>query len=206
MQTMNEDEIVQVDRIPAHEAGRDYDVIVNTYADGSRTVINCPYIPDFLTDPNGPYKDFNPTSIFGSKEVNPMKTWYKPILKEHEFLKDVHIVYDTDFHDGPLTGHAWHKGRYCYFDTDTMDEDWDDPRVYNLYHMTRLETMIQLAERCLFQDIVGYHNTSEIIVTGKHTTDLPSTAFWQDDYIKNVRVDRKINVNRDALTFIGKFV
>jgi hypothetical protein len=128
-------------------------------------------------------------------------SWSKPNLKEYEFLEDVKTVYEDDYYDGPLSGHAWYQGKYCYYKLAVIDAD--GARIYDLFSMTRLETMIQLANRCLFQDIVGLHCTTGM--NGKIDTGLDYKAFYNDDYVLHLRNKRVKCPNPDNLKLIGKF-
>lgn len=128
-------------------------------------------------------------------------SWTAPNLKEFELLEDVKTVYEDDYYDGPLSGHAWYQGKYCYYKLDVIDDD--GTRIYNLYSMSRLETIIQLANRCLFQDIVGLHCTTGL--EGKVDTGLYYRAFYNDEYIKHIRNERSESPNPTNLKLIGKF-
>lgn len=128
-------------------------------------------------------------------------------------LENVKIVYVVDHYDIHLTGHAWYEDKYCYFSIANLDEAYADPTVdvvYELYELEGYQLTIQLANRKLFEDMVGYHWTY-FYDADKHKRERGFTGgitdnwmdFFENPAWKHIREDRKIDLT--TLKFLGKF-
>lgn len=78
-----------------------------------------------------------------------------------ELLKRVRPVWESDRYDVPLQGHAWYDGKYGTFGIINFGSWGDDePPRYSFFACRDLEHMAMLmAERQLFEDMVGHHCT-----------------------------------------------
>lgn len=115
--------------------------------------------------------------------------------------KDVKIVFVKNSWDGVvMAGHAWYKDEYCYVAGVEMYEEKKEE--YILYKLEGQTLVNELAQRKLFEDVVGYHCTKEGLGTRySFTGGLTSNYKMYWDKFKNLFPE----IDEHKLEKVGKW-
>jgi hypothetical protein len=72
-------------------------------------------------------------------------------------LTDVRILWDSDWHDGPVSGLAEYEGQQCWFQADWDDalDEWAYPRKLILYALNPVELEVAWAIHRQFESQVS---------------------------------------------------
>lgn len=133
--------------------------------------------------------------------------------------EDVIMVYTSIFYDHDAAGHAWYKGKYCFyiwFDKYYNDSNTGYELEFLLYEITGDTLIHELAERKMKEDIFGYKGLSPVYpIEDRSVSDpvTPDTSFSiaNDTYfnafksiLNTCNTFEEIDSHKD-LNFIGKF-
>lgn len=77
----------------------------------------------------------------------------KALLNELE-ASDVHILWNDDYYDGPLSGLMEYRDQKYYFNI--VADNADDYRKFNVYHLTKAEIEYEIEWHELFEKLVHH--------------------------------------------------
>lgn len=87
--------------------------------------------------------------------------------------KLIKVAWVDNYHDGPVSGHAWCRKQYCYFRQEDEDTFW-------LFGLDFDQMMGALATRKLYEDLVSYSHTH--YATGRVVGQVVGAEFAKNSH------------------------
>lgn len=124
-----------------------------------------------------------------------------------ELLKGVKPVWESDRYDMPLAGHAWYRGEYGTFGiVNFATAGLDEKARYAFFRAkTKKDAINLMAERQLFEDLVGHHCTYGLNAGFTRGKALDFDAFYGRDGKEQNAVVAYLKVTKPDTEFVGEF-